>query len=318
MKSVQKYKWTSRLYQTENDLRAMQALLMEARSQTDDWRYAHVGDLNFWFFMLVAHLDPTQYIRLWHDGGKLVGYAILGEDPTFDCPVLPEYAWQGIEAEALAWAEALIAELRQVDTKRWGGQLVSGARQDDLQRIAFLEAHGFSPGGPFSEVNMICTLDGPIAEPTVPPGYQVRPMQENDHVEIARRAEIQRAVWMPWTVGEVGDADYAWFMTMPGYQSDLDIVAVTPDGAIAAYVNGWLDPLNKIGDFGPLGAHPNYRRLGLTRAVLLECLRRMQVYGMNRVSVSTGVSNDPAIRLYESVGFRIVNQYIEYIKPMQI
>jgi ribosomal protein S18 acetylase RimI-like enzyme len=36
----------------------------------------------------------------------------------------------------------------------------------------------------------------------------------------------------------------------------------------------------------------------------------MQARAMNRVSVSTGVSNTPAIRLYESVGFIIVNQYL--------
>jgi ribosomal protein S18 acetylase RimI-like enzyme len=93
------------------------------------------------------------------------------------------------------------------------------------------------------------------------------------------------------------------------------VVAVAPDGVIAAYVNGWIDPLNRIGDFGPLGALPAYRRQGLTRAVLQECLRRMQRRGMERVSVSTGVSNTPAIRLYESVGFRIVNKYLEYVKP---
>ena len=304
---------TSRFYRTETDLRQMQAMLMEARAQTDDWRYAHVGDLNFWFFMSAIHLDPKKYIRLWHAGDKLAGYAILGEDPTFDWQVLPDYAWKGIEDEALAWAEERIAELRQSDVQRWGGALVSGSRQDDAQRIEFLERHGFRPGGEFSEVNMICPLTGTIAEPAAPAGYQIRSV-ESSRAEISNRAEAQRAVWQPWTVGEVSDDDYAYLMSLPGYQRDLDVVAVAQDGVIASYVNGWIDPLNKIGDFGPLGAHPAYRRLGLTQAVLLECLRRMQAYGMNRVSVSTGVSNMPAIRLYESVGFRIVNQYIEYIK----
>ncbi len=305
---------TSRFYQTENDLRQMQTLLVQARSQTDDWRYAHVGDLNFWFFMVACHLDPTQHIRLWHVGDQLVGYAILGEDPSFDCQVLPDFTWQGIEDDALTWAEARITDLRQVDLPRWGGNLVSGARQDDPQRIAFLEQHGFRPGGRFSEVNMLCRLDGSVDAPTVPPGYQVRAVVENDPDEISNRAEVQRAVWLPWTVGEVTAENYASFMGMPGYHPDLDIVAVAPDGVIVAYVNGWIDPLNKIGDFGPLGSHPNYRRLGLTRAVLLECLRRMQAYGMDRVSVSTGLTNSPAIRLYESVGFRAVNEYIEYVK----
>jgi hypothetical protein len=31
-------------------------------------------------------VNPHEHIRLWHDDtGKLVGYAILGEDPSFDC-----------------------------------------------------------------------------------------------------------------------------------------------------------------------------------------------------------------------------------------
>ena len=57
--------------------------------------------------------------------------------------------------------------------------------------------------------------------------------------------------------------DYARLMRLPGYERDLDVVAVAPDGVIAAYVNGWTDPLNRIGDFGPVGARPAYRRQGL-------------------------------------------------------
>jgi hypothetical protein len=76
---------TSRFYETEMDLQQMQALLMEARSHTDVWRYMHVGELTFRFFMVACHLNPQEHIRLWHaDGGKLVGYAVLGEDPSFD------------------------------------------------------------------------------------------------------------------------------------------------------------------------------------------------------------------------------------------
>ena len=72
------------------------------------------------------------------------------------------------------------------------------------------------------------------------------------------------------------------------------MVAVARDGTIAAYVNCWLDPVNRIGDFGPVGARPAYRRRGLTRAVLLEGMRRLQAAGMDRVCVSTGVTNTAA------------------------
>jgi ribosomal protein S18 acetylase RimI-like enzyme len=102
---------------------------------------------------------------------------------------------------------------------------------------------------------------------------------------------------------------------LPGYLRDLDVVALAPDGVIAAYVNGWMDPSNHIGDLGPVGARQAYRRHGLARAALLECLRRMQARGMDRVCVSTGESNLPARRLYESVGFRVVNRYLDYVQP---
>ncbi|MBN1147816.1 MAG: GNAT family N-acetyltransferase [Anaerolineales bacterium] len=303
----------SRLYETEQDLLQMQDLLMQARARTSDWRYAHVGELMWGFFMAVCHLDAQEYIRLWHDRqGKLVAYAILGEDPSFDCQVLPEYEWCGIEAEALDWAEAHIGQLRERQAERWSGNLVSGARQDDAKRIAFLERRGFRYRGEFAEVNMLRSLDEPISESVLPPACQIRALAETG--ETSDRAGAQRDVWQPWTVGNVSDEDYIRFMRLPGYHRDLDLVAVAEDGVIAAYVNCWLDPLNRIGDFGPVGARPAYRRQGLTRAVLLEGLRRLKARGMQRVCVSTGVSNTPALRLYESIGFKIVNKYLDYVK----
>lgn len=305
---------TSRFYQSEQDFLDMRALLMEARAQTSDWRYPHVGLMQFNFMMVVFHLNAHEFVRLWHVDEKLVGYAILGEDPSFDVQVLPGYAWAGIETEALAWAEARVVELRQRDLECWGGPLVSGAHQDDAQRIDFLEQNGFRLRGEFSEVNMLRSLSEPIPAPTAPSGFQLREVAET---EAPLRAASHRAVWQPWTVGDISDDDYARFMQMPGYQRDLDITTVAPEGVFAAAVTGWLDPLNRIGDLGEVGTLPAYRRQGLMRPALLECLRRMQAYGMERACVSTGVENWPAIRLYESIGFEPVNQYLDYTKPEQ-
>jgi len=103
-------------------------------------------------------------------------------------------------------------------------------------------------------------------------------------------------------------------MRLPGYDGELDVVAVALDGVIAGYVNGWIDPLNRVGDFGLVGARLEYRRRGLSRAVLLECMHRIQRREVERVSVSTGVTNEPAMRLYGSVGFKVVNKFLEYVK----
>ena len=42
---------TARPYESERDLQQMQDLLMKARSRTDDWRYMHIGELTFGFFI---------------------------------------------------------------------------------------------------------------------------------------------------------------------------------------------------------------------------------------------------------------------------
>lgn len=286
---------------------------MEGRSHSGDWLLWHVGEFLWNYFMVECHLEPQECIRLWHNRqGKLVAYAMLGEDPLFDCQVLPGYAWQGIEEEALGWVEEQLARRRLENPAAWGGSLVSGARADDPDRIAFLERCGFRRGGQFSEVNMLRSLEEPLPPVVLPPGYRVRSITED---EITPRAAMQHAVWQPWSVGNVTSAHYARFMQLPGYVRELDLVTIAPDGTFAAYMNGWLDPVNGIGDIGPVGALPAFRQKGLTRAALLTGIHRMQALGMQRVCISTGVSNIPAIRLYESLGFKIVNQYFEYLKP---
>ena len=304
---------TSRFYKTERDLRQMQGLLMEGRSRTDDWHYMHIGEFTFRFFMVFCHLNPQEHIRLWHDAeDKLVGYAILGEGPSFDWQVAPEYEWSGIETEALTWAETYLAELRKRDAKQWSGDLVSGARQDNGRRRVFLRQHGFRYSSEFAEVNMLRVLTDPIPEPVSPPGYQIRSIAETN--DIPKRAAAHRQVWQPWTDGNISDEAYVSFTQLPAYQRDLDVIAATADGTIAAFVNGWIDPLNRIAEVGSVGVVPVHRRHGLMRAVLLEVLRRMQARGMVRACVSTGVVNIPAIRLYASVGFEIMNQYLDYSK----
>ena len=57
-----------------------------------------------------------------------------------------------------------------------------------------------------------------------------------------------------------------------------------------------------------------YRRQGLAKALMLESLRYMQAKGMKIAVVRTTASNEPAIRLYESVGFTVVDKLHKYVK----
>jgi ribosomal protein S18 acetylase RimI-like enzyme len=63
---------------------------------------------------------------------------------------------------------------------------------------------------------------------------------------------------------------------------------------------GWTDPI---------GIHPDFRRMGLGRALLLEGFRRLKDHGMDTAVLTTGEWNTNARNLFESVGF--VTQYRE-------
>lgn len=296
--------FTSRYYRDEDDLTYLSGLLLSARPNAEDWRIWHIGAGLVWmFFMLSARVDPRQHIRLWFSpAGKLVATAWLGDDLSIDWQVLPKYEWQGIEADAMAWAKSTLAELKQREPEKWQGSLNSPALQGDAARIAFLDQHGFAPNQEVG-LHFLRDLGEPIHPPAPPEGCIVRAVTGAE--EITNRAGAHREAFHP---SRVTDEQYARFMRLPGYYRELDLVAVAPDGVIGAYAMCWLDSVHRIGEFEPVGARPAYWRRGLTRAVLWEGLRRMQARGMRLARVSTGATNTPAIRLYESVGFRVADR----------
>ncbi len=296
--------FSSRYYRDENDLAAMRALLTAARPNAEEWRYWHVGAGLIWmFFLLSARVDPREHIRLWYDAaGQLIGTAWLGDDVSIDWQILPDYEWQGIETEAVEWAETRLAELRRREPAQWQAALSSAALEGDTARSEFLERHGFVRGDQ-GMAHFLRDLSAPIPALPLPDGWTLRAMAGPD--EITNRAGAHREAFHP---SRVTDDQYARFMRLPGYVRDLDLVAVAPDGVFAAYAMCWTDPVHGIGEFEPVGARPAYRRHGLTRAVLLEGLRRMQTRGMELARVSTGLKNTPGLRLYESVGFKMVQR----------
>lgn len=258
-------KFSSRPFENETDLQRMCALLVDARRIAGhDAGYWHVGDLAWRYFLLTFRADPCRSIRLWQDAsGKLVGYAVFGDDFSIDWQILLDACWHGIEDEMMVWAK-----------ERW------------------------------SEA-----MNDPISNPQSPMGFIVRGVA-GEH-EAANRASAHRESFAP---SRVTDDGYLRLMRMAEYDRELDVAAVSPDGVIAAYAMGWVDTVNKIGEFEPVGACPAYQRKGLTRAALLEGMRRMKERGAHTAIVCTGAKNDPALPLYESVGFQRVDRELEYVR----
>ncbi len=69
-------------------------------------------------------------------------------------------------------------------------------------------------------------------------------------------------------------------MRSPVYDSEKDMVVVSPEGRFVSFCLYWLDTSNRSGYIEPLGTHPEFRNRGLAKAVLRAVIQRIKGSGM--------------------------------------
>jgi ribosomal protein S18 acetylase RimI-like enzyme len=286
-----------RPYAGEQDLLRLRVFLMNTRTLGS---HMHVGDLVWRLYLVSINFKLEDNIRLYERDGQLQGFALF--DPR-DTSVLWELALpeMACEDEVLGWAIE-----RYVQRGRPRGRLLTGALRDDAHAIALLERYGFQRAESFYVLNQL-SLTGRTEPSNETRGYTVRCMAgEQEHAE---HASAHREVFHP---SSVTAESYVRLMRLPGYERELDLLAVTPQGQIGAFCLAWVDLVNGVGEFEPVGTRPAYRRRGMARAVLLEGLRRLQARGCETAIVWTDGDNAGGQALYESVGFRPVQRDDDY------
>lgn len=66
----------------------------------------------------------------------------------------------------------------------------------------------------------------------------------------------------------------------------------------------WHDTLNRTGLLEPVGTHPEHRRRGLGKAVVLHAMGQMKAAGMTHATVANTATNEASRELYRSCGFK--------------
>ncbi|MGA7936673.1 MAG: GNAT family N-acetyltransferase [Kovacikia sp.] len=315
---------TLRSYRGEADLPAIVELLnaCEVVDRLDEW--TSVEELQ------VELSDPAinqlRDLRLWEGAnGKLIGFAQMWisepqaiQDGFLYFSVLPSARTLGLEAEMLAWAEALMRQLSQ--ERGLPAKLRSSAHETSTDRITLLNRKGFQAVRYFSRMER--SLQVPIPQPQLPPGFTLRQtMGESDTpawVDLYNQSFID-----PWDHHTMTLEEANHWLTIPTYRSELDLVAIAPDGTFAAFCYSEIDPKynactgRELGRVHLLGTRRGFRRMGLGRAILLESLNRLKAAGMDTARLGVDTQNPTgARRLYESVGFSPVRTGIVFEKPI--
>jgi ribosomal protein S18 acetylase RimI-like enzyme len=306
----------SRAYAERDDLRAMESIVSAAWSgPARPFVSCTIGDLEWWIAGAGPEVDWSERLRLWSIGGEPVAWGWLKPPDEFDWfvrPQLPEGEELAVRDEILSWAaecarttaqDAVGSLLAPIVLRTWGA--------DGGPEAGHLIERGWVAGD-VELTQFLRPLDREIEAPVVPHGYRVRALAGPG--EIPARVEVHRAAFAP---SRMTVEKYAILVDQDHYAYDRDVVVEAPDGALAAFAMCWLDQVGSIGEFEPVGTHPDHRRRGLGRAANLRGLQILRQAGARDAIVFSWRANAASEALYRSVGFQAIAAHRQYAKALQ-
>ena len=176
------------------------------------------------------------------------------------------------------------------------GVVVTDVFSCDVTRAELLTRLGFRQYRLFDPIR-VRDLADPLSHQRLPPGFIARSARADDYQQLA--AVRNSAFRDDWS----GDGFRDEVMRKPGYRPEREIIVVGPDGHIVAFTVTWIDTLNRVGHFEPVGTHRDFQRRGLAQAMMLVALRKLQSLGMHSPTVEHAADNRPALELYSRLGF---------------
>ncbi|MFC1960768.1 GNAT family N-acetyltransferase [Chloroflexota bacterium] len=243
--------------------------------------------------------------HLWEtEEGRRVGLAHHeGQLGEAHLEIHPDYR-ELIEADMIAWAEQHLS----VPTEDGQGRrLNTVVFEYDTPRQNLLVARGYEKQSRAGFHRRVYLGDRALAQPTFAEGYTLHTTRPGNEEDFQRLADLLNAAF--GRGGHVA-AEYRNFTSHAAcYRRALDLMAVAPDGSYAAHVGGVYDEANRRGLFEPVCTHPDHRRKGLAKALMVEGLHRLKTLGAVAVTCDT---NDTIAsnRLYDSVFTEAYQSYI--------
>lgn len=157
---------------------------------------------------------------------------------------------------------------------------------------------------------LVYDLEAPPSPSDLPPGFEMISLTP---ALTDRYIALHRAAWSrPNAPSTYDRRQHDAVIAMPDFRYDLVPIVAAPDGTLAAYCMSWWDPRSRSVEIEPLGTHPDFRRIGLARAIVREVLRRSSALSARYVLVWGTSGNPEAKALYESAGLRPRRTFVDY------
>ncbi len=302
--------FVTQTYSSASGLQAMVDLLVAVRPAEHIAGYPSPADLRE--LMVLSAVQANT--RLWFDGNTLAGFALVDHYCNLLFEFTPQDWTSGIEAEIIAWGETCIHRAMQES-----GELLTldaSCREGNDERVSFLERHGFVRQE-IRSLGLARPLDAPIPTPQLPAGFSMR------HVAGEQEAEALAALCRAAHGSDnMTVEERLAMMRGPDYDAELDLLAVAPDGRLAASCMVLISQEENVragrnvGYTDPVVTHPDFQRRGLAKALILTGLRMLRQRGVDAAILGTRSDNIAMQRTAASVGFQITSSTLWFSKPV--
>jgi len=259
-------------------------------------------DLNSpnWLFgrwdWMVTHLwldsSGISRIGVWEDDDRIVALA------TYDTELGSSYfnvssGYENLYREMLEYSCAAFQ-------KKGEYRALIGDHNSAFQVIA--RDLGYRPTAD-NECDAVFLAENSEAESTVPSGFRVQTLGQNCDVY-----KYGKVLWKGFNHEVEGEGVYnptleklekLWGeLHRPNVDLDIKLVIVAPNGEYVSYCGMWYDLRSEYCLVEPIATDPDYRRLGLGRAAVLEGIRKCVQLGAKKAIVGSSQ------KFYYNIGFK--------------
>jgi GNAT superfamily N-acetyltransferase len=228
---------------------------------------------------------------VWEVDANIVGVAHFEHRPgQIFFQVHPDFA--SLKLEMVEYAEAYLS----VEADDGKGKIAIWVNDFDTELESIASERGYHLVVGVKESWSIFEIPDPFPATKMPNGFHLRSLADDNDLNKLHRV-LHRGFNHSGEPPADGLAGRKRMQSAPNYRKDLNIVAVAPDGSYASYCGMWQDHVNRVAYIEPVCTDPDYRRMGLGRAVLLEGIRRCGAEGAT-------VAVDGSLPFYVSLGFK--------------
>ncbi len=240
----------------------------------------------------LPYLDETKLSRIgvWEDEGRVValanyefklGDAYFSYDPEYACLKrdMVEHAMRHLASQNEDGCRALQLDIGETD----------------YEFIEIVKELGFTPAESAEHISVFYNT-GEVQPAPLPAGYSVVSMAEENDLH-----KLNRVLWRGFNQpGEAPETEIPGRIKSqsgPDFRKDLALAVKAPNGDFVSYCGMWHAPDTDYAVVEPVATDPDYRRMGLGKAVVSEGVRRCFAEGAKVAYVGSGQ------QFYYSIGF---------------